>query len=127
MTATEFSFTQKDITTVYDALLQCDGCEVARSLVGGGTGVKGAFPKRRRVLRATQRWASSLLRLASLVEPNYEASGRVLLPWKASHLAILPNMSWPDALGMRIAFPANVTPDRKARLLANVLLGMSYA
>lgn len=127
MATNEFHFTQEDVTTVYDALLQCDGCEVARSLLGGATGVKGASAKRRRVLRATQRWASSLLRLASLVEPNYEASGRVLLPWKASHLAILPNMSWPDALGMRIAFPANVAPDRKAQLLANVLLGMSYS
>lgn len=127
MTAATFSFTQEDITTVYDALLRCDGYEVAQSLVGGTVGADGAFPERPRVIRATQRWASSLLRLASCTEPNYETSPRVLLPWKSSHLAILPNVSWPDALGMRIAFPTNVSPGLKARLLANVLLAMSYS
>ena len=127
MSTTEFPFTQEDVTTVYDALLRCSGRDVAQSLIGGDAMAEAGFPKRRRVFLATQNWASSLLGLASCIEPNYEASGRVILPWKASHLAMLPQMSWPDALGTRIAFPANVAPGTKSRLLAHVLLAMSYA
>lgn len=115
-----------DVTTVYDALQGCDATQLAFSLLGPS----GSRPKEEGGLAPVDvaaRRASSMLRVVRQLGPNYEESARILLPWRPSHLAVLANLSWPDALGMRIVLPSGIDAASKSRLLAGVLLGMSYA
>lgn len=128
MNPSTIRFTDEDVTTVYDALLCCNGHDLASALLAADApqGI-GATAPGSAVLALAARRVSSVLALLRAVGPNREESSRIILPWKASHLAMLSQLSWPDALGLRIALPSHVGPRRRARLLANVLLGLSRA
>lgn len=127
MGTTEFRFTSEDITTVFDALHGFDPEEIACALLESGASCqsqgKHEPPK---IVGMAERRIASLLRVLFRLGPNCEASSKIVLPWRASHLAQLSCMSWPDALGMRIAMPSDISRSAKSRLLANVLMSMSY-
>ena len=125
MSAKAFAITPQDTTTLFDALQRCTAEELAQAALGQhashGTGmVQGRASK----LAANQ--VASMLRVLFSVGPNCEASSRIILPWKPSHLAQLSNMSWPDALGTRIVVPAGASRVARSRLLAKALVCMSY-
>lgn len=126
MNAKDICFSEKDVTTLYDALNHCSGSDIACALLRPNRSLQGLHVQDEGpAVRLASRRASSMLSALRSLEPNFEASSEIILPWKASHLVLLSGMSWPNALGMRIAFPANASSELRNRLLADVLLGMS--
>ena len=126
MGTNSYCYTEEDVTTVYDALRTCTGNDIAQSLLApeDGRAVNTTAPSN--VVRLAARRVESMVKVLDALGPNYEASSEILLPWKASHASLLKGRSWPDVLGMRIAFPSRAGRAQRHRLLANVLLSMSY-
>lgn len=127
MSTQEFSFTQEDITTVYDALQGCSAESLAEAMVGHPASWASSGKQSQSVsFGIATRRVASLLRALFLLGPNCEASTHIILPWKPSHLSMLSAVSWSEALGMRMVMPEGASQAVRSRFLANALLSISY-
>lgn len=125
MSTKDFVFSSKEITTIFDALQSCSAEQLACAILGN-LALPAAGKRHIAALGITTRRVASMLHALSLLGPNCEASSHIILPWRSSHLSELSNMSWQDALGVRIALPMSASCDERTRFLAHVLLNMSY-